>query len=59
MEQDFQTKFDDVIVQKPVIFGDFMNANMDPRPYNFIEDHNKVSREKKKLFKLSYGKANI
>ncbi|KAK0056678.1 dynein heavy chain 1 axonemal-like isoform X1 [Biomphalaria pfeifferi] len=42
MEQDFQTKFDDVIVQKPVIFGDFMNANMDPRPYNFIEDHNKL-----------------
>ena len=42
MDQDFSTSFDDVVVQKPVIFGDFMNTNQDPRPYQLIEDHDKV-----------------
>lgn len=42
MEADFCTNFTEVVVQIPVIFGDFINANMDPRPYTLIEDHEKV-----------------
>ncbi|XP_059176982.1 dynein axonemal heavy chain 1-like [Physella acuta] len=42
MEQDFHSNFDEVVVQKPVIFGDFMNTNVEPRPYTLIDDHVKL-----------------
>ncbi|RUS78759.1 hypothetical protein EGW08_013475 [Elysia chlorotica] len=57
MEQDFQTSFDDVVVQKPIIFGDFMNANMDPRPYTLIEDHDKLTATLKEFLE-DYNQIN-
>lgn len=44
MESKFNCKFEDVIPQRPVIYGDFMTPNMDQRPYQEVKDHEKVNR---------------
>ncbi|XP_048258404.1 dynein axonemal heavy chain 1-like isoform X3 [Haliotis rufescens] len=42
METDFNMKYDEVIIRKPVLFGDFMQASSADRPYIEIEDHDKM-----------------
>lgn len=43
MKNDFKVKFSDVVVNQPIVYGDFMNLDMDPRPYLLVEDHVAVS----------------
>jgi dynein heavy chain len=42
MDSKFQTKSEDVVLHEPVLYGDFMVANMDNRPYEEIVDHAKL-----------------
>lgn len=42
MKSKFNTAFEDVVQQEPVLYGDFMVANVDNRPYQEIEDHAKM-----------------
>lgn len=43
MLKDFNMNVDDVIEQQPVIFGDFMQPNVDTKAYAEIVDNPKVS----------------
>ncbi|XP_059153506.1 dynein axonemal heavy chain 1-like [Physella acuta] len=44
MLQDFKVKFESVVVNRPVIYGDFLNSDLDPRPYTLIRDHSQAQR---------------
>lgn len=43
MKSDFKVGFTSVISTRPVIYGDFMNLDIDPRPYQLVGDHSAVS----------------
>ena len=42
MDEDFGVDFKDVVIMTPLIYGDFLNMDSDPRPYVLIDDHSTV-----------------
>ena len=42
MEENFGTKFEEVVTTDALIYGDFMTPNVDNRPYQEVKDQEKV-----------------
>ncbi len=43
MEINFGIKYEEVVLQEPLLYGDFMVPNVDNKQYTFIDDHQKVN----------------
>lgn len=55
MKTDFNLEFTQVIVKEPVIYGDFMIPNADPKIYAEIEDFKQVNFLLILMFSLLYS----
>ena len=42
MKTNFEVKFEDVVTQEPLLYGDFMVPNVENKQYIEIDDHTKV-----------------
>ena len=53
MDSEFSTKFEEVVEEEPLLYGDFMVPSADNKQYVFIENHQKVRKLwTTKLFKV-------
>ena len=46
---DFNAEFSQVITHEPLIYGDFMTANVDNKPYIEISDYDKVGTSPQRI----------
>ncbi|XP_005102124.3 dynein heavy chain 1, axonemal [Aplysia californica] len=44
MKEDFHVDFESVVTIQPLIYGDFLNADIDPRPYLLVDDLHAAQR---------------
>lgn len=44
IETDYKKKFEDVITQEPLLYGDFMDSNTDNKKYIELENHDKMTK---------------